>query len=602
MLHIALALLCRLVPLTSNITTSVDPAVQYQTWEGFGTSLCWWANIVGDYPEPLRSNLVKKAIGDLGLTVLRYNIGGGEAPGLNYMELRARVPGYLSADGTYDWTADAAQRWVLQRGRELGANKFEAFSNSPPYFMTVSGSVTGAQDGGDNLAPAHLNDFANYLVTVTKHFHDKWNVNFETLESMNEPCAPWWTYGNRQEGCHVSPGSNQSALVVATGTALASAKLKTRVSACDESYNSWAVSSWDALTTDAKPYIMRLNTHCYSGSSQHWVNNCAVRDTKRVWMSEYGDGDASGMQMAHQIVNDLRQMMPTAWVYWQSIDAGGGWGCIDMDLNNRAQTFTVNRKYYAMSQFSRFIRPGAKFISVGDPNSICALHGNQLIIATVSDSAQTATYDLSRFSTVGARVAVTQTSPAANFALQPPIAIAHKAFTVNLPASSVTTFVINGCTYQGAVFDGFQTLSSNRTGALLDVPGDSTTEGQFLSTDPGTGDYGQQWRVEGYGDGTVKLCNRSTGMYAAIWDSQTANYPVLQWEDDGDTTMPWSLFRLAANVYSLNPFRYPSWCMTENPTRGNGWPDVAIYPSYGGKEQKWRVIKAAPLYPDEGPQ
>jgi len=598
MLNITLLMLIGSATMTAGIATSVDPGIQYQTWEGFGTSLCWWAHIIGGYPEPLRTTLVDKVIGDLKLNILRYNIGGGEAPGLTYMEPRACVPGYLGVDGKYDWNADAAQRWVLAHGIKLGANKFEAFSNSPPYFMTISGSVTGAVGGGDNLKPDQMDSFTSYLTTVVKHFHDKWGVKFETLDPMNEPGANWWTHGNRQEGCHMSPGAVQSALVVSTAKALAAAKLPTRVSASDESFNSWAVTSWDALTPEAKDYVLRLNTHCYGGASQHWVNHRAVRDNKRLWMSEYGDGDASGMQTAHQMITDLRVMMPSAWVYWQVIDGGSGWGCIDLDLNHNAKTYTVNRKYYTFAQFSRYIHPGAKFIHIEDANSVCVQNGSQVVIVTVNDTAQSASYDLSKFTKIGSTVAVTQTSATENLATLPSIKIANKAFSADLPAKSVTTFVINGCSYSGGAFAGFQTLASKKTDALLDVPDGSWTEGQFLTTSTPSGSFSQQWRVEGAGSGWYKLCNRDTGMYAALWDSAQQNYPALQWEDNGDTTLPWTLNAQSDGTYQINPYRYPAQLLTENQTRGNGWADVAIYAPYGGKEQAWAIRNVAPLYPN----
>ncbi len=429
----------------STVQIAVDPSVQYQTWEGFGTSLAWWAHIVGAYPEPLRSTLVQKAIGDLELNILRYNIGGGEAPGLNFMEPRARLPGFLAPDGKYDWNADEAQRWVLHRGIELGANKFEAFSNSPPYFMTRSGSVTGAIGGSSNLKPECMDAFTNYLATVVKHFRDTWKVNFETLNPMNEPCAKWWTYKNRQEGCHVSPGQEQSELILSTAAALQDAGLKTKISASDESHNDWAVTSWDALSPQAKHEIYQINTHCYSGNQQWDLRMRAVRDDKRLWMSEYGDGDATGMKMAHQIVTDLRDMRPSAWIYWQIIDGGSGWGCIDIDLNHGSQTYSLNRKYFVMSQFSHFIRPGAKFLDVNAKNAIGVLRGSQLVLVVVSDHEQSSKFDLSRFAHLGATVSVTQTSPAAELTRLPSLKVVGKTFEANLPAHSVTTFTIEEC-------------------------------------------------------------------------------------------------------------------------------------------------------------
>src|SRR6266487_4368308 len=49
-------------------------------FDGWGTSLCWFANAVGRWPEPQRSEIADALFSDrgLGLTLVRYNIGGGE--------------------------------------------------------------------------------------------------------------------------------------------------------------------------------------------------------------------------------------------------------------------------------------------------------------------------------------------------------------------------------------------------------------------------------------------------------------------------------------------------------------------------------------------
>src|SRR5215472_18941511 len=75
--------------------TIVDPSIQYQTFGGWGTSLAWWGNVVGGFPEPARSDYIQKVfdpIDGLGLNVVRYNIGGGENPDYHFMEYRAAVP------------------------------------------------------------------------------------------------------------------------------------------------------------------------------------------------------------------------------------------------------------------------------------------------------------------------------------------------------------------------------------------------------------------------------------------------------------------------------------------------------------------------------
>ena len=51
----------------------------------------------------------------------------------------------------WNWNADQNQRWVLRQALALGANWVDAYANSPPWWMTVSGSVTGAVGGTNNL-------------------------------------------------------------------------------------------------------------------------------------------------------------------------------------------------------------------------------------------------------------------------------------------------------------------------------------------------------------------------------------------------------------------------------------------------------------------
>ena len=65
------------------------------------------------------------------------------------------VPSFLKPDWkTYDWSVDAGQRWTLLAAKERGATVFEAFSNSPPCFMTKSGYASGNWDANDDNLPS----------------------------------------------------------------------------------------------------------------------------------------------------------------------------------------------------------------------------------------------------------------------------------------------------------------------------------------------------------------------------------------------------------------------------------------------------------------
>ena len=69
---------------TIKVTVSMDNAIQTNggSWEGWGTSLCWWANRIG-YNKTLTdksAQLFFDAKKGLGLNIMRYNVGGGDDP------------------------------------------------------------------------------------------------------------------------------------------------------------------------------------------------------------------------------------------------------------------------------------------------------------------------------------------------------------------------------------------------------------------------------------------------------------------------------------------------------------------------------------------
>ncbi len=477
----------------------------------------------------------------LGLNIVRYNIGGGENPEhSSFMAFRAAVPGYEPTPGVWDWTADANQRWVLKEAIKRGANQLEAFSNSPPWWMTRSGSVTGNHGGTDNLKPEDDAAFGDYLATVVKHFHDDWGITFRDVEPLNEPIAMWWTYGGAshgQEGCHVDR-PHQNDVVKATEAALARQNIGyTTTTASDESFVSDAILTFGAYDATALKGLTKINTHSYSGGNRAQLSQSASSHGKDLWLSEYGEGDASGMQLSRQILTDVNGLHPSAWVYWQVVD-GGGWGLLTNPLDSEAHTdYGINKKYYVFGQYSKFIRPGCKLIGMTDGNSLAALDArtNTLTFVTTNsgDTASQVVYDLSAFTRLGASATATRTSATEAWAKLPAQAITGKHLTVTLPAKSVTTFVIAGAAYTGpmaADYSGKFTLASNNN------------PGQALS-----------WGLQTVGGGFYKLVNPTTGLVLDV--SQSSTQPgaeVLQYADNGGDNQQWRLAPVTFPVKAIN--------------------------------------------------
>ena len=156
-------------------TITPNPADQGEAFEGWGTSLVWFANATGGYPTELREQLYQAVFGEdgLDLNIARYNIGGGNASDVpSYLRAGGAVEGWWAADpdgsagvhdgaattyaeradvlaawdsddpANYDWNADETQRWWVERLAADGQiTHWETFANSAPYFMTESGYV-----------------------------------------------------------------------------------------------------------------------------------------------------------------------------------------------------------------------------------------------------------------------------------------------------------------------------------------------------------------------------------------------------------------------------------------------------------------------------
>jgi O-glycosyl hydrolase len=434
----------------------VDTGKRYQTFEGWGTSLCWWANHVGGWSATARSAVVDAVVNPatgLGYNVFRYNIGGGENPDHEHMGEHREMPGFAPAAGQWDWEADANQRAVLEEIAETGSEVIlEAFSNSPPYWMTKSGCASGSSDGSNNLKDDSYEAFADYLTEVVKHFKETWGITFRTLEPLNEPNSNWWKSNGGQEGCHFSP-SNQETLIRAVAAKLKDKGLtETAVSASDENSMDETYNNLRSFTPATMDATVQVNTHSYAGSRRTEVRTLTTIAGKRLWQSESGPlgQDLSGdleaaMFMAGRIITDLKDLKPEAWVDWQIGDPGRNWASLWLD--DAKQSFTPLKRFYMHAGFSRYIRPGAVFVDVSNRDMVAAVSGDQRMLTVVvrnPDAAATKgfTFDLTTLPAVGSMVEVHRTSQDEDLEAVAPIAIDGFSFVAMLRPNSVTTFVV----------------------------------------------------------------------------------------------------------------------------------------------------------------
>jgi len=377
-------------------TIRVDIYAEQGVFEGWGTSLAWWANTVGRWPHAKRTTVVRRifglANGGLGLTVARFNAGGGENPGVvPTMQPRAEMDGYrVTPDADFDETADPGQRAVLRDARRAvaqdgGALVVEVFGNSPPWWATVSGTVTGATDdaglAAPNLDPVFARDYLSYLSEVAAFVERDTGVRVMSLSPFNEPTSNWWVLGGRQEGCHFTPDGIDRLL---TELSEMPQVLAGRTIAASEEWSlEQALGTWDALGPTARRMVGRLNTHTYYGDARAAVRARAARAEVALWASEYGEGGPCGREMALAIVRDLRELAPSAWVLWQAVSPDA-WGLLRFAREDGDVTTTP--KFEVFARFSRSIRPGMTLVGTDDPRSVAASGDGVFSAVVVGDA------------------------------------------------------------------------------------------------------------------------------------------------------------------------------------------------------------------------
>ncbi len=446
-------------------TVTITPSQKYQQIQGWGSTLAWWANIIGGWSSSQKTALADALFNPnsgIGLNVLRYNFGA-DGPGntcRNQMQPGGNFASFEPTKGNYVWTNDANQLWFAQAAKARGANVFEGFSNSAPVWMLNNSCTAGGPNGVDNLNPAHNADFANFLATVDKHFHDSFGITLQTIDAFNEPNQSWWKSTGTQEGMAVST-AHQNTIIPLLKTALQQngASAYTSISSPDDTSVSSSMGAFNGYSSATKADVAQWNTHTYVATNAQRQSAYATigqADHKRLWMSEWNDG-ARGNQgsqinaalvLSSHILDDEQNLHPSAWVIWQAVNQVGESINGDQGLAYRSSNNTISYppRYYAMGNYSKYIRQGYQMIGDSDANSFTAYNASThtLVIVTTNSSANATTvnYNLANFSSVGAAATPHQTSASENLKQLGNVGISGKAFTTSLPAKSITTFVI----------------------------------------------------------------------------------------------------------------------------------------------------------------
>ena len=455
-------------------------------FEGWGTSLCWWAHRVGYSPElTAKSAELFFSEKGLNLNIMRYNIGGGDDPTHKHItRTDSIIPGWLykaeNGDFYYDYNADKNQLNVLEAAyKSAGDNALvEVFSNSPPYFMTISGCSSGNADPNkNNLRDDCYTDFAEYIAHVTEYINNTLKINVYCVSPMNEPNTDYWhANSEKQEGCHYDPGESQNRIILETSRAVKAKGLNhIKIVASDETATDKQLKEFKLYSAEVRSVLDRVNAHTYDTPKSKALGKLMKKEKMNIWMSETDWSNTAGedagemgaaLWFAEKIISDINDLSPSAWVIWLvidnhkskdgfmgNVDSGipstdnGYWGVAFADHDEKE--ILLSKKYYAFGQFSRYIRPGDTIIHV-DSHTLGAIDNKsgRITVVCVNDKKAEVEkqIDFSEFKNAESSVKAIRTSGSLkdgeNWAELPCFEAENGSFTCKLKGNSITTFII----------------------------------------------------------------------------------------------------------------------------------------------------------------
>ncbi|MGW7298781.1 glycoside hydrolase [Streptomyces sp. NPDC054829] len=561
-----------------------------QTIDNIGASGAWWVNDLKNFDPKVQAGVGKLLFSKEGLdlSAYRYNIGGGGTA----VTTPSRAPeDFLSDEGGYDWSRDKGGRTFLSYAAKYGVEDLIAFVNSAPAEWKTNG-----QSCGGYLKAEHEQDFARYIADVTDHFARK-GQRFDYISPFNEPTNSFDSCG--QEGMLVDV-SQRDDIVRALGAEQRARGQRTGIIA-DESTSTVKFNDelprWIAEPGTAQ-YVDRLAHHTYDNPSD--ANRAKVYETAKKagiaswsteiccfgkggtgWAQEYDPGIDGGLNLSRIVHKDFTVAHDSAFHWWVALsemigtdpyaknDAGWNDGLIYYDpdyATNGNQTLYFTKRYYALGQYSKFVRSGSALHNVTgvlDGVEVSAYDHNGKWVVVVNNHNTTAS-SLDLHFNGKAPVRATQavrTSATENWARVDKPSVKRGTLSASLPARSITTYVLDQKGKGGSALTGAwqgaqsgkclapdvtiractdaveQEWSYDARGALRSADGYLTAGSSGLTVSSGfTGDAAQRWLLNGNG----QIVSEATGQCLDVAGQATADGSrVGLWTCNGGTNQAW---------------------------------------------------------------
>lgn len=378
-----------------------DKSRLFNELRGFGASGAWWAQCVGGWTAtdaesgiPVRdriSQLLFSKEKGIGLSVYRYNLGGGSAEsgkGFYFDELRRAES--FGRDGKYDFGKDANAVFMMKQAVRDGADTVIMFVNSPPEYLTKNGraQLGKRQIFRTNLAKKNYSAFADYCLDAAEHFI-KEGIPVRYISPVNEPL---WIWNGGQEGCHYSPRQAGAVMKCFARKMISRPALKNvRLSGVENGDIRWFNKCYTAAMLnypEVRKLVDSVDVHSYFTHIpvlpfindrpaflkrfDKWMKKAypGVPTAVSEWCHMKGGRDCgmeSALETAQTICEDITLLNAVSWQHWIACSPYDYCdGLIYLDTDN--QRFTLTKRYFVTGNFSKYIKPGMRRFYVKSDN------------------------------------------------------------------------------------------------------------------------------------------------------------------------------------------------------------------------------------------
>jgi glucuronoarabinoxylan endo-1,4-beta-xylanase len=387
-------------------TATVSFGTTKQTIRGFGGSEAW----MPQFSSAEADTLFGTGSGQLGLSILRLRIDPS------------------STTGGSNWATELTN---AQMAHTLGATVIATPWTPPAAWKSSNSTVEGTLNTSEYAA------YANYLNLFTAYLAAG-GVPLYAISMQNEPDANV-TY----ESC-VWTGATMDAWIAQNASVLTTKLMMPESESFNTSFSDPALDDANAVGN-----ISIIAGHLYGTSPSFYTN--AVNKGKEVWETEHyltpsastpAIGDA--ISAAEEIHNSMTVGQYNAYLWWWVADWNPGSGVTNYGLvdTNNSPTYYG----YALSQFSKFVRPGYERVSAtaipASGVSVSAYKGNgNYVIVAINSNSSTNSVSFAIANQTLSSFTPYQTSASGGIVQLSTVNVSNNVFTYSLPAQSITTFV-----------------------------------------------------------------------------------------------------------------------------------------------------------------